>query len=920
MRSVSIRQLDMKQATIPLGFEGENEFTEVRIDCKKTFDQHPDAVPSMTVTDPAGNKYPAVVTRDGDIVVWQLTAGDLTTKGYGEIQIEFIIDGTVIGKTDIARTRIERSIFPEGEAPDPVQNWLDEANQTLAEVEEAKQAFPAGGTTGQVLTKKSDEDYDAEWETPQGGGGGTSNYNDLDNKPSINGVTLTGNKSLSDLSIPSQGDVNAKYTKPQGGIPASDIDPSAIPSPTSIIDDNAGEGDTNKVLSADKVIEITAGLSEAIENIQEDIPGYVDDWLDDHPEATTTVQDGSITKAKLASDVANMLDTAETNDVSILGKIGVSSIRNKQITGSANYNDLLKFNLKNGVQYTEVIKLKAATTKAVYYSLLQSDGTVIGYSNNIAVGSTYAIKVVTMSADYQGARFAVKCAADCEIEYAALIATDSLIEQIGQTMTGDEITILSTTSTSGKTLSSVGVVTDSADATYFVTDEVEVKENSWYMVTGSAGYGSSYYAIYDADHNVITTLRSPNTSGTSIVNKLIYTPERAKYIRIAFASTVSDGLIASCTTLKAKNKRTPEWFGKFLNISYSDIGVSCINTVETYLSAGKFGFNVCKGDVRPTSDGKLIMCHDAGFTFDVNGRITTYNGSNNTLIRSLTHAQCMEKEYAARAGSAENNHYQKVADIDQFLDVCKQYDMIAFITVRDEYISDVCTELMAALHRHNMTERAIVNSYNATALARVRMMDDNIPLSFVQSNDLTLTEAIVNRIASYGKCAITLVTANDMQTYISGLSSAINYANQKGVGVMFAQPHTMGDVFYIRSHGICGAQIGRTILPYQFNPVKFKIKIENSTPSLAEWNNLSTMDVTVSASGNVISASAFTIAGSDRGFPDLILDVWMNKFPYRITAVSEGGHTVSAKWQSNALKLTVDDISVNDTIDVIIEV
>lgn len=34
-----------------------------------------------------------------------------------------------------------------------------------------------------------------------GGGGGTSNYNDLSNKPSINGVTLTGNKSSADLGI-----------------------------------------------------------------------------------------------------------------------------------------------------------------------------------------------------------------------------------------------------------------------------------------------------------------------------------------------------------------------------------------------------------------------------------------------------------------------------------------------------------------------------------------------------------------------------------------------------------------------------------------------------------------------------------------------------------------------------------------------
>lgn len=34
-----------------------------------------------------------------------------------------------------------------------------------------------------------------------GGGGGTSNYNDLTNKPSINSVTLSGNKSLADLGI-----------------------------------------------------------------------------------------------------------------------------------------------------------------------------------------------------------------------------------------------------------------------------------------------------------------------------------------------------------------------------------------------------------------------------------------------------------------------------------------------------------------------------------------------------------------------------------------------------------------------------------------------------------------------------------------------------------------------------------------------
>ena len=38
-----------------------------------------------------------------------------------------------------------------------------------------------------------------------GGGGGTTNYNELSNLPSINGVTLTGNKTSEDLHIESGG-------------------------------------------------------------------------------------------------------------------------------------------------------------------------------------------------------------------------------------------------------------------------------------------------------------------------------------------------------------------------------------------------------------------------------------------------------------------------------------------------------------------------------------------------------------------------------------------------------------------------------------------------------------------------------------------------------------------------------------------
>ena len=44
----------------------------------------------------------------------------------------------------------------------------------------------------------------AKWYSEHGGGGGTHNYEELENKPSINNVTLVGDKSLSDLGVPTK--------------------------------------------------------------------------------------------------------------------------------------------------------------------------------------------------------------------------------------------------------------------------------------------------------------------------------------------------------------------------------------------------------------------------------------------------------------------------------------------------------------------------------------------------------------------------------------------------------------------------------------------------------------------------------------------------------------------------------------------
>lgn len=49
-------------------------------------------------------------------------------------------------------------------------------NPFWGDLPEGGHGLPPGGTTGQVLTKKSSADYDADWEDAQGGGGTGTNY------------------------------------------------------------------------------------------------------------------------------------------------------------------------------------------------------------------------------------------------------------------------------------------------------------------------------------------------------------------------------------------------------------------------------------------------------------------------------------------------------------------------------------------------------------------------------------------------------------------------------------------------------------------------------------------------------------------------------------------------------------------------
>lgn len=133
MRTVSLRLVDMQRVVVPIGFVDENLHTQVRIDCKKLFEEYPSAIPSLAVHPPKGDAYPAVVTRDGDWVIWDISNSDVQSEEVGEFQLSFTT-GQVVCKSYIGKYRVNESIMPNGSVPTPIQNWITEANTVLGEI------------------------------------------------------------------------------------------------------------------------------------------------------------------------------------------------------------------------------------------------------------------------------------------------------------------------------------------------------------------------------------------------------------------------------------------------------------------------------------------------------------------------------------------------------------------------------------------------------------------------------------------------------------------------------------------------------------------------------------------------------------------------------------------------------------------
>ena len=284
----STRQVNLTKSVI--GNDGEN----LQENLVFSFDEFVNGTARLELLKQGETASYIMLTKVGE--TYQLPIRSIITKA-GRLNMQLVItEGTNNEEIPVFKSNnfyviVNSSINAEIEEDDEYPQWIDVANTKLNEIDEAlddlQDKVDSGyfkgdkgdkgdtGATGQnatingvntlTLTAGDNITLNQSGSTLEisatGGSGGTSNYTDLSNKPKINNVELSGNKTTSDLGLFS-GNYNDLTNKPT--IPT-------VPTNVSAFTNDAGYLTQHQDLSSYATIQYVDNIVGNIETELEDI-------------------------------------------------------------------------------------------------------------------------------------------------------------------------------------------------------------------------------------------------------------------------------------------------------------------------------------------------------------------------------------------------------------------------------------------------------------------------------------------------------------------------------------------------------------------------------------------------------------------------------------------------------------------------
>lgn len=462
------------------------------------------------------------------------------------------------------------------------------------------------------------------------------------------------------------------------------------------------------------------------------IEGAVADWLDDHPEATTTVQDGSITKAKLDSNLQGTVD-----DVAELKSEITNNYQgfDETYTASGTVNAYFEF-LKGKTYRFSLIASSGAAAINIYNE--------VGGSSVESVGTLNAGSYIDYTVQTGGncVHFYHNSAGHVTIEnidsliYKSIEYKDNEIKSLFDYYS----TMKPTTPTfeagtfNPSTGQPSGSTTRARTVDYFEIDPV----TSFIEVTGINAYtGGTLISIlfYDSSQGFLGETGWIETINVGATRRYKISNQNASYIKIntrsSNSATITSTILSQLGSgaIKVFNRAEDSETTKLGElVSYNDVKINAIshrgwhtdpeNTLIAFKDSKKHGFDFVEGDVRFTSDGVAVMLHDES----INRTARNADGtsiSSTINIADITYEQSQTYDFGIYKGSQFAG--TKIPTFREFIILCKNIGITPYIELKMPYgtASSVITPLVDIVKQCGMLDSVVWVCSTASVLQAV---------------------------------------------------------------------------------------------------------------------------------------------------------------------------------------------------------
>ena len=140
--------VDVNSARIPVlqvGYQGENEVTDVLFDISSWITEFGEGVAQLRVKRPGNSEeesYVLSLTITDGKAVWTVSETDTANKGNGKVQLSYLV-GNIVKKAVIYPYKVGKSIVGADNPVDPFDSWIERSKawaigETLETLEKLK--------------------------------------------------------------------------------------------------------------------------------------------------------------------------------------------------------------------------------------------------------------------------------------------------------------------------------------------------------------------------------------------------------------------------------------------------------------------------------------------------------------------------------------------------------------------------------------------------------------------------------------------------------------------------------------------------------------------------------------------------------------------------------------------------------------